>query len=160
MNLTAFRQVGILFFCLLSTYLSHSQEAISASGGNYFSSQVSLEFTVGELVISTVGNSQVTITQGFHQSFSEAMEVLQVADVALEMELFPNPTSSMVSIHIKNFEEEVFFQLFNLQGQQVMSGKFNTSGQLDLTTQAKGLYQLLLTNKEAKLLNTFKIQLL
>ena len=88
------------------------------------------------------------------------MEVLQVADVALEMELFPNPTQSFITIQIKNFEEEVFFQLFNLQGQQVMSGKFNTSGQLDLTTQAKGLYQLLLTNKEAKLLNTFNIQLL
>ncbi len=160
MNLTAYKQIGILILCLLSTLLSHSQEAVTTSGGNYSNSQVSLDYTVGELVINTVGNSQVTITQGFHQSFSEAMEVLEVADLALEMDVFPNPTQSIITIQIKNFEEEVFFQLFNLQGQQVMSGKFNTSGQLDLTTQARGLYQLILTNKEAKLLNTFKIQLL
>lgn len=70
--------------------LYNAQEALSSQGEVFETLQVQLQFTVGEAVIQTYGNSNNDLTQGFHQT---VWEFVSLKDVVPEFNIsaYPNP---------------------------------------------------------------------
>ena len=59
------RLIFPIFF--LISYNLISQSVISSSGNSNSSDDYTISWTIGELAISTINNSDITLTQGFHQ---------------------------------------------------------------------------------------------
>jgi gliding motility-associated-like protein len=71
------REILVAIFILLLAFSSSAQvvidrQVIGSSGGSFsLGGDILLEQTIGESVISTIGNNEFTITQGFHQPLTE-----------------------------------------------------------------------------------------
>ncbi len=160
MNLLPKHSKNLLLVVLISlvTYCKISaQEIVASAGESLQSSTTSVAFTLGELAISTETSGNIIITQGFHQSFSEITEALAVANEAIAVSVFPNPSSDFLNI-ISESDEELQYILYNLLGSKVASGAFVKNKQLNIEHYAKATYLLLLTNKKDQLIQSFKIQ--
>jgi len=61
---------NILFLLLLQINLAQAQQVIASAGGYFQSENLSLSFTLGEPVIETFQNAELTLTQGFQQPYN------------------------------------------------------------------------------------------
>lgn len=69
-----------------------------------------------------------------------------------EISIFPNPTSGMINIEIKNSQLENY-ELCNLLGLEIMSGKINSEkSSIDLSRLPAGVYLLRVDNKSYKII--------
>lgn len=155
--LSSLTKIGVGVILTLSFNQTTAQEIISSSGDSYSNNQVQLDFTLGQIINSTSTSSNVIVTQGFHQTFDETIP-LKVSDSQVEFNVFPNPTDEIINIQT-NYSKGVMFTLYDLEGRKVANGEFTEKTTLNVKTQAKGIYQLLLTNSDGQIINTFKIQL-
>lgn len=134
-----------------------AQEIVATAGETLQSSTTTLDFTLGQLAITTETSSSVIITQGFHQSFEAIVEALAIAEEAVVVSTYPNPTRDFLTIASEN-DQEINYRIYSLMGSKVTTGKFKQHTQLNIEKFAKGTYQLLLTNAQNQLIQTFKIQ--
>ncbi len=142
---------------LISVTVLIAQEVISANGGtaNVVGTQVS--WTIGEPVVTTVFDTNNTLTQGFHQSKLTVTVInnFQVAGVVINV--YPNPTANYVIVHFSEALEKTAYFLFDQSGRIIGQKKIESTGvKIDMTKFAAGLYILKL-NSGQRLLQTFKI---
>ena len=87
-----------LFSCLGAQDVD--QHVISSAGGYDVSGDISLSWTLGELVITTVESAggDLILTQGFQQSklIVEGIEINP--DLGVEVTVYPNPASDILNI--------------------------------------------------------------
>ena len=87
----------ILVFYFLFTANVYSQSVISSAGKTSSGDHFIISWTVGEVAISTIKNSEVTLTQGFHQPLVVDIAPTGIEkSMILEMKAFPNPTFDKV----------------------------------------------------------------
>jgi predicted acyl esterase len=67
----------------------------------------------------------------------------------IEAEVYPNPTSGMVTI-LANRSDELQFKIYNSMGQIFMEGKFNETVQFDASSLNSGIYFIEILNKKGK----------
>lgn len=152
----------LITFCLLFSISMSAQQTnqqlISSAGSSYQANGLQMDFSIGQLINSTASANNIIVTQGFHQSFAEIVEALEVANEVLNISTFPNPARHSLTIQSES-ELPIFYNLYDLNGAKVASGKFKNSITLDIQHFAKGAYQLFLTNNQDQLLQTSKILL-
>lgn len=74
-----------------------AQSVISSSGNSASNEGYTLSWTIGEGIISTIGNNDIELTQGFHQPL--VIDVIAVGiedDLILDIIAYPNPTYDKV----------------------------------------------------------------
>lgn len=80
------------------------QQVLSSAGGFSVSNDnaISLSWTLGELVISTVQSTdnQLILTQGFQQSMLNINSIIIHPELGVTVTVYPNPTSEMVNIRL------------------------------------------------------------
>ena len=84
----------IFFFISIESF---AQSVISSSGNSTSNGDFILSWTIGEGVISTIGNNDIELTQGFHQPL--IVDVITVGiedDFILDIIAYPNPTYDKV----------------------------------------------------------------
>jgi len=72
----------ILFLCLMfsTSYSQHlANDVVGVSGEEISNAEINLNTTVGELVTSTISNSEITLTQGFQQT----AQIVYISPVAI-----------------------------------------------------------------------------
>lgn len=76
----------------------------------------------------------------------EEKEQLKEVEEAMvsEIEVFPNPTSGSLIIHVPNDINITNFRLFNLMGQEVKVANFEQNVQVDLSELENGVYVLII----------------
>lgn len=78
------------------------QQVISSAGGYDVSgdNSISLSWTLGELVITTVesGTGDLILTQGFQQSKMSVTGIEENKDLGVVVSIYPNPTSELVNV--------------------------------------------------------------
>ncbi|MFT7242557.1 MAG: gliding motility-associated-like protein [Cryomorphaceae bacterium] len=95
------REILLIVFMLLLALSSSAQvvidrQVIGSSGGSFsLGGNIIMEQTVGESVISTIGNNGLILTQGFHQPLTEGFLSIAVATTPSSC-----PTSSDGSAYI------------------------------------------------------------
>lgn len=144
-----------VFVSLLTSLSSVAQEVIATQGDMYSNPQANINFTIGEVVMSTGTDGTNDITQGFHQT---NLNFLGIDDFApnYSVTIYPNPSSEILTIEAKEFEE-VSFSLFDAQGKLVLkSNLIDQITPVNVGQLAPGNYSLQLSN-ESQLLKTFKL---
>lgn len=150
-------KVLFLSFCCVLSEIANSQEVIAPAGEHLQSNSLQINFTLGQLVNTSESAGSIVINQGFHQVFTEVVETLATPDQLVEINVFPNPASQQLTISSPE-SSVIHYTLYDLNGAKVASGNFKESTQLAIHRYAKGMYQLLLTNDQEQLLETFKVQ--
>ncbi|MDA8693438.1 T9SS type A sorting domain-containing protein [Saprospiraceae bacterium] len=162
--------IYLYIFCIsLVVNQSHAQAVLSPAGSSYSNSEFSIEWTIGEMNISTQNiSSNIFLTQGFNQpllicepcennlendplteSLIKKERIIQSTDISI----YPNPTSDIINIELElDIESQVYIAIYNIAGRMLrlesLSGSnsttFNTS--INVSEYAVGLYYLRIFN--------------
>ncbi len=124
------------------------------------------EDCAGECGGSALAGSACTDVNGNESVYDDACTCVEFVDIAefnlLSKALFPNPTSGIINLQLKDSNHSISsISVNNLQGQQVVSLfglEAKASYQIDLSHVEKGLYQINLFNKDGILLYSDKIE--
>ncbi len=142
---------------------SIAPQSVNSSGTKMSQANVSLSFTVGELVVLSQTDSQSnSLGGGFTTGATITTVIIQETDATvLEVKVFPNPTSDLVNICIKHSTlEQLIVTITDLQGKEVYNGLYagisNTIG-INTAAYALGTYVLSLKNNNNQLLGTYRV---
>ncbi len=121
---------------------------VNAAGSTIANSAAKLSFSLGELAITKVSNSNHAITQGFLQAKSGASG-LEESEIQNTFSFFPNPTADV--IHIARLEKQVPYQvkLMDTYGRILFYGALKAD-EMSLQAYPNGLYQVLIINQQNK----------
>lgn len=97
-----------------------SQQTISAGGGDGAGPGGSFSFTVGQIDYLPFQSTTHKIFPGVQQPF-EIQTVLgtEVMDVNLEMKVYPNPTTDILNLTVKNRRASMEYALFDSSGKMI-----------------------------------------
>lgn len=93
----------IISFLSVNAQIDTNQQVIGSAGEELKSNKGSVNFTVGEPIIQTYLNrgGASSVTQGFHQTFFEIIDVSKNANPKneeLEIKVWPNPTVQFLNV--------------------------------------------------------------
>ena len=164
--------IGLIVF---GAFCSQAQEAdtvfiqLFGIGGGYgaTSNGNSLSYSMGELMVETASNYNQNLTQGFQQnSFKAIVGIIEVKDVTINVEAYPNPTTEFLNIKIsgKNTTlsaKEYDLTLYDMLGKEVQLDKNWIDDQtirLDLKQIPTGMYMVNFREiKSTKIISNFKV---
>jgi hypothetical protein len=153
-------KIFILLFlmpvCIRSQSLS--QEVIGSSGDYNVGVNITLSSTLGEFETETVGTLNNILTQGFQQGSIAITSFNIIPSVEMQVNVFPNPATSFVTLQITNSEKHDFqYILYDIQGQEVMRKNFSSlEEKIDLQDLKPAIY-LLKVFYNSEELNLFEI---
>lgn len=145
---------------LLSFGLSlQAQEVTTATGGNATGSTGNVSYTVGQIGYTVNSGSSGTVTEGVQQPY----ELFVVAgtgnpNVTAEMAVYPNPTTGMIILSIKNQPLAGFsFQLFDGMGRIVEQRKITSVTEIIRMQSLPASAYFLKVTQLDQIIKTFKI---
>ncbi|NCQ10831.1 MAG: T9SS type A sorting domain-containing protein [Bacteroidetes bacterium] len=149
--------IFIFLFCLGGI---QAQDAILTSGGDASGSGGSFSYSVGQIVYTTIIDSNGSMAQGVQQPF-EISAVLGVDDllgINLSLVAYPNPTTDFLNLTIANLNyKNLSYQLFDINGRLLAQKKLeNNSNEITMKQFPSALYFLKIFNNQ-KLVKLFKI---
>jgi hypothetical protein len=134
------------------------QDVTAASGGYFQGNSVSVSFTVGETFISTLGNSNLMVTQGFQQPRLYVTAVNEIIGLTVNIQAFPNPVTDYLKLVTSEpLQRGSSYQLFNMNGSLVEEKQLGGSiTEISFQSLVSATYLLKVT-QNAQTLKTFKI---
>ncbi len=154
------RSICFILFGMFVTVTSFSQEirsyVITSAGAAIMSDGGGLYLSIGEPMNTEIHGGEIMISQGFLQvSISETTSNENLLDEPIQV--FPNPSVSILNIEIPEFDGSYRYELFDALGKMHDKGQLDAaSNQLNLQSQSPGTYYLRVT-KAAKVSKTVKI---
>ncbi len=147
-----------LLFLLLSSGTLRAQQVVLPAGGEATGSGGTVSWSVGQVAYTTNGSSGGTLTQGVQQPYEViATSLVQHPDGGLMATAFPNPTSSLITVHVNGQVEKGRYSLVDGLGQVVLAKKLTGSETfIEMDGLANGAYTLQLTADD-KPIGTFRI---
>jgi phage-related tail fiber protein len=109
--------VGFLSFVPISDAFSQMHQNVSNAGGIKKLSTSEVEWTLGELFVGKIGNSQVTVEQGTHQNsyyITNIDELVHSANTTFK--IYPNPATDLIRIEKLGNQNVNSIEVYNLQG--------------------------------------------
>ena len=147
----------ITFFLLKITFFC-AQKTVSASGGNAVGNG-SVNYSIGQLVITTNKAKSGSVTQGVQQSF-ELFTLVNPGLKALTLKAvaYPNPTTSKIILSLSdNTFTKLTYAVFDIKGKLLLRGKVNENKTpIIMKNMPSGVY-LLKVHQNKKQLKIFKI---
>ena len=139
------------------------QQVISTAGGFNVAgdNSISLSWTLGELVITTVQSAggDLILTQGFQQSKLEVTAVELHPDLGVSVTIYPNPTSEMINIRFTSpLEGTTMVYLIAPDGKLVITEELQsglTIKPIDMQAYPAGTYFLRIQNGNKQ--NVYKV---
>lgn len=131
-------------FCISTFSFSQTVErSVIASGGQVLStSTLELSYTIGEVMVSQLNQSQYIITQGFHQPSKKNAVVPGITDILI----YPNPTVDEIVIQ---FPDNVGDYKINV---------YDETGRLIKKISSSELQQIISLKEEAAAAYYFRIE--
>ena len=104
-----------------------AQEAIVATGGNASGGDGSVSYSIGQVVYTTIEDSEGTIAQGVQQAY-EIYTVSQICDYANKISIFPNPAADLLTLELENVDlTDIDYQIYDSNGRLLLNGKCATN---------------------------------
>lgn len=155
------RQITILFilFIVMSIRVNAQLQVVASAGGEGTSSEGSVVWTLGEVVIATHSGTGMILTQGFHQSNLEiTTSVEEPHDLNIHVKAYPNPVQNRLTVEVDNKESlDLSLQLFDINGRLLLKRQlYNSRQELNLEKYVPGQY-ILRIRTETALIKTFNI---
>lgn len=115
-----------------------------SNGGSY------LDFTVGELAVTTVSSETTFVSQGFHQTYLEHVSIHEAQEMTLSIHVFPNPTTDYVTIEIGGDNAlDITAIVYDGYGKLLYTGTYPKAKtfQIDMSRWAAGQYYIRLAER-------------
>lgn len=151
---------GLYFFYAAILFALNTQAQIiqpfvvNASGGFIQNSTVNVEWSLGELAVTTIGTPNNLLTQGFLQPLLDSISGVSYHFDEGEIVAFPNPVSS--NLFFKTSSSNIATVLVaDVLGRVVLETDF--THKIDLHLLVSGAYFIFLVDKEQQLIQSFKI---
>ncbi|MEI6766424.1 MAG: T9SS type A sorting domain-containing protein [Bacteroidota bacterium] len=134
----------ITFTSAVIAQVSVERFVLASAGGSYSNgSTLSLDYTIGEVAVTTVGNGSNILTQGFQQPFTNVLvSVPENTSRNLCITAGPNPARDNIDIRINSTAgAQVTAQLYDVLGRmiRIQSGNTDNSGILKLDFEVSNL---------------------
>ncbi len=149
----------LLFLLLLCSFKevvaqNLSPTVVNSSGGVIINQSHSLEWSLGEVSVTTINSNDNLLSQGFLQPIiSGTVPAKDLFDES-KFKAYPNPVSAELIMET-DLKEIASVAVFDLAGKLLMKTAFQT--RLDLKHLNRGLYVVALFNKQAQFLHALKI---
>jgi hypothetical protein len=145
--------LAALFICSAFNLQSQSIErsVLAPTGGDFFDGgNIYVDYTVGEITVTTLGNLNNTLTQGFQQPFSNTYFIVEPnTSNPVQVLAYPNPVVDQLNISIENAKlADYRVMLFDVLGQLLFDENiqpgFNAIAQIsiNLNSFSSGNYYL------------------
>lgn len=130
--------ITALFTCILfSAFTAGAQQVINSTGQTIHTSNFVIEYSVGELAISTISGTANHATQGLLQPNIKVINP-DCAVINQPFQYFPSPTYDKLRLVGQNNWIDAY-QVFAADGKLVRSLKFYNN-EIDLSNLAAGIY--------------------
>jgi Secretion system C-terminal sorting domain len=155
----------ITCFAVSANAQSLSPTVISPAGEVDQIDNISLEWTIGELAISTYQFDGQMLTEGFHQPLLSIERIAPPKDGAddnLEVIIAPNPVKHVLRVEVIDSQERILeFQLFDVRGalvERIKMDAYTQNFEIDMSGYTSGFYVLRVVGSESHtLLDAFKV---
>jgi hypothetical protein len=142
------KNLSIIFLFLSSTIIVSAQtlqnDVVASGGGEGSSANMSIEFSIGEPVIETVGTVDMTLTQGFLQP-SLTITFIEEDDMLEGISIFPNPVTDELTVDVPLQYSVLKWELLDMNGRVLSSSVFMPGTQtLNMQAYAQGTYVLMI----------------
>ena len=119
-------------------------EVVATSGDFYKKSSGSISWTLGEVAIETLSETNYILTQGFQQSKLTVTAINDLKVPGIELSVYPNPTNSFLSIEVKTDKQrDLLLSLFDLNGRLILQKKMTGNKQtINMQNYKSGTYIL------------------
>ena len=146
----------ILVLCF-STFSAIAQESINSTGSDATGSGGSVAYSIGQTVYTYESGTNGNISQGIQQPYEIYTVGIEETAIDINLSVFPNPTKDNLTLQVQNFNNNLTYQLFDMQG-KLLESKPITKNQLEINTNnfIAGTYFLTVTQKNKKI-KSFKI---
>lgn len=122
-------------------------QVVASAGGYATSTNLSISWTLGEPVITTLTGTNLMLTQGFQQGNLFGTNVPNEELPTLSFNMYPNPAISKVKFEINNPDAQGDFivEVFDITGRKIIHenlGYFNNQDtkELPVTSLKSGIY--------------------
>ncbi|WP_235299809.1 T9SS type A sorting domain-containing protein [Portibacter marinus] len=134
---------------------------VSTSGETFKNENLTLDWTLGELLVGYLSTDSIIVSSGLHQSSYEIISTTENPTSGIEVKIFPNPTSSMLVIEIdKEIEGQFDLILFDSSGNQIWKMEPTYTGSKfykDLESLPSGSYILSISKQNKSIHQLYKI---
>lgn len=149
----------LALYCLPFAALQ-AQNAIPATGGTATGSGGTVTYTIGQVTYNTYIGTNGSVAQGVQQPYeiSVITSTENTDDVSLDYMVYPNPTSGLLKLMIKPFDNDKWsVRLYDLNG-VLLQDKKVVSNESEITLEGlpASVYFLKITNG-AKQVKVYKI---
>jgi len=137
----------------------HAQQNFTGAGGEASGLTGAASYSMGQLVYTTNTGTAGSVSQGVQQPYEIYMtSVNDIKDVSLICSTYPNPTSNVLILVVKNSEmKDCHYQFLDMNGKQILNNTIvNAETQIPMSKLLAGIYFLKVYN-ENKEVKTFKI---
>lgn len=136
---------ALFIFLLIMPVISSAQDTLQSvlgsAGGDYSNSQLSVSWTVGEVMTETLKTDSHMLTQGFHQGNLVVSRIKQDLSVEFQIKTYPNPVKDLLIIESENPGFE--YQIVNIHGSVISNGIIRSSSEeIDFNGFPPGTYFL------------------
>ncbi|MFK7921035.1 MAG: T9SS type A sorting domain-containing protein [Bacteroidia bacterium] len=163
---SAFSLLCLMGLSFTGTAQSLDRFVIGVTGGTATAGNAQIEYTVGEMAVTTLETGAFILNQGFHQSnppFNTAIE--KPLQISLSYKLYPNPTNGKVQLELEAGEVvDLKIAVYDVQGRltsvtaQNFSRQKNINTEFDLSQQASGLYFIRVLSPNGEIAKSFKVE--
>ena len=119
----------LLLFCIGISTIANSQDkdlqVISSSAKSFKADNLSLDWTLGEMIVDFLDVPGVCLSQGFHQSSYQIVAVKSIPEESGVIIVFPNPFSDELIIKMTFADiEKGDIELFDVKGASLWKKSF------------------------------------
>ena len=153
-----FKKKLLFLVACLSILSINGQQVIATQGSSSSNSAGSLDYTIGEVVVTFGSDDSTHLTQGFHQPVIRVTNI-ETIDISFEVSIYPNPAVDHLNISFKEINKGTRFDLYDAAGKLILT-KLITSQLMVIPFSGyeTGVYFLSFISSENRLLKTFKVQ--
>lgn len=152
----------ILSFLMLAAIACGAQEisnqVVSAAGGEFTGTDISMSWTIGETVTETFSADGIVLTQGFQQSSYTVTRIDDILSDLFKVDVYPNPVTDYLNINFTGDVSEASLFLFDINGRLIVKkqvDEFNSV--ISMSDLPDASYVLKLVSSDGKETVNFKI---
>lgn len=149
--------------CLMGFGLTiQAQNTISATGGNATGSGGTVSYSVGQVTYNTYSGTNGTVAQGVQQPYeiSVVTAIENTEGITLEYRVYPNPTSGLLRLIIKPFDQKNFrYTLHDINSILLQDKKIESEEtEISMKNYTPAIYflQVIKNNQEVKVFKIIK----
>lgn len=144
------KQLACSLSILLFSLSSLAQETTDATGGEAFGSGGTANYSVGQVLFSTVTGTTGSVSEGVQQPYELFTVGLNDLGIQVEITAFPNPTTDHLIVSTKNSEVKLLeLSLYDKQGRRLLTEQITQEETiLQLSKLAPATYFLKVTDQQ------------